>query len=127
MDDTRYSALVKDRLREEEQDLDDGFSDSTKLSAFVNDKSTLHRQSEDYLTPWEGPAQRSTTSRIQPLLTWIRWFIVVTLQIVIIIMLFLFWQRGATIQETDAELQGRVVEAGGDINGLWQPSENRSS
>lgn len=56
------------------------------------------------------------------MLTWFRWSVVVFLQSVI---LFLIWWQRVREPTGEAErvLKGKVVETGGDINGLYQTSE----
>ena len=56
-------------------------------------------------------------------LTWLRWGVVVLLQGAILLLL---WRQNVSsdlVGESDAVLKGRVVETGGDINGLYKTCE----
>lgn len=117
------------RLDEEEYDLGDHESDTTKVSPLESyQKQALLRRSPSYSSTWSADSN-PTHSRARAtvrLLTWLRWGIVVGLQS-IMIMLLLWRNISAGDNETQSVLKGKVVETGGDINGLYKTCEFKCS
>lgn len=90
---------------EDNIDLEDNFSDSTHV-----DGQYIARDND------------GSSRKIQAFLTWSRWLVVVTLQTIIIIMVLLVWKQpmGTVSKETVSELQGKILETGDDVTGLFK-------
>lgn len=105
--------------------LDDLYDhDIEELAANMKDSPArnLHGRQDSYTSSWSfDTVTPSIKSRpLLHFLTWLRWGVLVGLQIIII---FLLWQRKGTEGETDIPLRGKVVETGGDINNIFKTSE----
>nr|KAK5447382.1 hypothetical protein LTR18_002961 [Exophiala xenobiotica] len=112
----------------EEQHASDLLSNKTSSTTTVYEKSALalasrNRDRQDsYSSSWSSadtittPSSRKSRRSFAPFLTWIRWGVAVGLQSIIIFLLLC--QR----KDTDSLLdgKGKVVETGGDINGLYK-------
>ena len=74
---------------------------------------------DSYSSSWSSdtitPSRKSRSSA--NFLIWLRWGIVVSLQTMIV---FMLWWRQVITLETDTVLKNKVVETGGDINGLYK-------
>jgi len=71
-----------------------------------------------------GERRISRAKRVQEALTWVRWGTVVSLQLLIVILLFIKMPNGS--DEMGAGEFGKV-EMGGDINGIYKSSKSRCS
>jgi hypothetical protein len=92
-----------------EVDIEDNFSDSTRVSSFVDEKA------------FDGPSRTLSSQKIESVLTWGRWLVVVTFQLIIIVLVLSLWaqpQQRIT-RESDPELKDKLVETGDDVNGLF--------
>ena len=112
---------------EDEFDLEDNDSCSTKVSSTASfDKAA----NEPYGLPWPNATTKSSRKskaqarRGEDLWTWIRWATIVSLQCIIIITILLRRREGKEGgEESESILKGKVVETGGDINGLYKTRE----
>jgi hypothetical protein len=104
--------LIRPSERYEEVDIEDNFSDSTRVSSFADEKS------------FDTPSRGSSRRKVEAVLTWGRWLVLVTLQFIIIMLVFLLWTQPEPriSRETDAELMGKFLETGDDASGLYTTS-----
>ncbi|KAH8805142.1 hypothetical protein F5884DRAFT_441358 [Xylogone sp. PMI_703] len=109
----------------EDEDLEDIGSDTTKASEETFRKSHLLPH-EQFLDPSTSPlAQRRAIRRAQKsnmLWTWLRWALVVGLQVIMIILLLVTRREKGSPKESPVLLAAgnKAVETGGDINGLYK-------
>jgi len=70
-----------------------------------------------------GEKRLSRAKRTEMMLTWVRWGTVVSLQLLIVMLLF--WRLPSASDEMGSEEYGTAsVETGGDINGLFKTCKN---
>ncbi|EXJ76932.1 hypothetical protein A1O3_10089 [Capronia epimyces CBS 606.96] len=121
-DESRYPMLSNRRSEDEEedefedQDIEDHRSDVSKGSSTTLYEITGLKQKQK-------PSSISSRASQKDRLTWIRWAAMVVLQSLIILLLLgrdMWPSRGERDRETDPVLKGKVVETGGDINGLYK-------
>lgn len=96
-----------------DEDYEDDNSDTTKASLIEyqnrpNSPQMWRRRSNDFDNS-----------------TWIRWGIVVTIQLIILLGIALLWSdpSASRILKGDGRLRGKTVETGDDINGLYRTSK----
>ncbi|KIV98730.1 uncharacterized protein PV09_09513 [Verruconis gallopava] len=102
-------SLMRPSERYDEVDVEDNFSESTRVSSFADEKT------------FEKLSRKASDRRIESVLTWGRWLVVVTLQFILIMLVLLLWKQPQPriSHETVSELKGKFVETGDDVNGLY--------
>jgi hypothetical protein len=108
----------------DEEDIEENASDTSKHST----SSTLYdhsiRRKHSYNSSWSSsPSPCDKSGFSSRFLTWLRWGIIVILQSTILGLLLCQSLR-RNIDETESVLKGKVVETGGDINGLFKTRKN---
>ena len=122
-DESRYPMLPSRTPEDfEEEDIEENASDISKDSATTLCEKSSRRRKHSYGASWSSThsgLQRNSPS-LPVFLTWLRWGVIVGLQSIIILLVLVRQHTGKAGGETDAVLKGKVVETGGDINGLYK-------
>lgn len=112
----------------EDVDLEDNASDATKYS------STIENMDKEELLPYRDDTDESTSSSLAQQLranrfkassdvwTWLRWAVIVSLQTILILLVFLRQDNNRQPKSDLQEINGsdQYVETGSDINGLYK-------
>lgn len=124
-----YSKIEEERgsFIGEEEDMDDNASDTTKFSSTAElfDKTHFLPQRENSNPSTSSPAQRRAAKRakkVNIILTWLRWGVVIGLQTIIILLLSRnrSQDKNSEGNSKDATAAAKTVETGSDINGLYK-------
>jgi hypothetical protein len=101
--------LIRPSDRYDEVDIEDNFSDSTRVPSFADEKG------------FSGSTSRDSSRKIENVLTWGRWLTVVTLQFIVIMLVLSMWSQPQprVSRETGNELKGKFLETGDDASGLY--------
>jgi hypothetical protein len=116
LDESKLPMLPLHDVADHSHDLGDHESDTTEVASIKSLEKSRIPFVRRVPTSWDvpDPSEKHKDS----FWTWLRWGIVVGLQIIIALLL---WRpTGLVEREFQSVLKGKHVETGGDINGLYQ-------
>lgn len=133
-DESTFPMLGSHKSEEEYDDVDieehasDLLSNKTSITTFYEKSAPLssRNRQDSYSSSWSAdtftPSSRKARS-FAPFLAWLRWGVVVGLQSIIVVLLLCQRKLVQGDRDTDAVFEDKVVETGGDINGLYKTCE----